>query len=395
MLLRRLADQALRSALDRQAAVALIGPRQVGKTTLARTLGTERDALYLDLEDREERDKLASPRLYLERFADRLVILDEIHRVPELFQTLRGLIDQGRREGRRVGRYLILGSASIDLLRQSGETLAGRIAFVDLSPLTVLEVGPARADLDRLWLRGGFPDHYLAPDEAASLSLRKDFIRTYLERDVPVFGSRIPAETLGRLWTMLAHRQGGLLNGSELGRALSISTQTVTRYIDLLVDLLLVRRLRPYAANIGKRLVKAPKVYVRDSGLVHALLDIADLDRLTGHPVVGASWEGFVIENLLSLLADRTQPFFYRTAVGAEIDLLLERPDGTLWAIEIKSGLSAKPRRGFYVACEDLKPKQAFVVYAGEERYPLAEGIEAIGVREMAGLLAGTKTEQG
>jgi len=239
------------------------------------------------------------------------------------------------------------------------------------------------------------PDHYLAPDESASLSLRKDFIRTYLERDLPVFGSRIPAETLGRLWTMLAHRQGGLLNASELGRALSISTQTVTRYIDLLVDLLLVRRLRPYSANIGKRLVKAPKVYVRDSGLVHALLDIADLDRLTGHPVVGASWEGFVIENLLSLLPDRTQPFFYRTAVGAEIDLLLERPDGSLWAIEIKSGLSAKPRRGFYVACEDLKPKQAFVVYAGEERYPLAEGIEAIGVREMAGLLAGRETGQG
>lgn len=387
MFLCRLADRTVRAALDRQAAVALIGPRQVGKTTLARMLGEERGALYLDLEDRADRDKLISPRLYLERVKDRLVILDEIHRMPELFQTLRGIIDQGRRSGRGRGRFLILGSASIDLLRQSGESLAGRIAFVDLSPLTVLEIAPERAALESLWLRGGFPDHYLAADDAASLALRKDFIRTYLERDVPMFGSRIPAETLGRLWTMLAHRQGGLLNASELARALVVSTQTVTRYVDLLVDLLLVRRLRPYHANVGKRLVKSPKVYVRDSGLVHALLDIADLDRLAGHPVIGASWEGFVIETLLSVLPQRTQPLFYRTAVGAEIDLLLEHPHGALWAIEIKRGQAAKPRRGFYIACEDLSPARAFVVYTGEERYPVAQGVEALGVREMAGLL--------
>jgi len=389
MILPRLADTAVRAALDRQAAVALIGPRQVGKTTLARGIGDERGALYLDLESREDRDKLASPRLYLERLADRLVILDEIHRMPEIFESLRGIIDEGRRGGRGTGRFLILGSASIDLLRQSGESLAGRIAYVDLAPLTALEVAPGRADLERLWLRGGFPNHFLAIDDAVSLALRKDFIRTYLERDVPLFGPRLPAATLERLWTMLAHRQGGLLNASELGRALAVSTQTVTRYIDLLVDLLLVRRLRPYHTNLGKRLVKSPKVYVRDSGLVHALLDIVDLDRLAGHPVVGTSWEGFVIETLCALLPDRTQPLFYRTAAGAEIDLLLERPDGRLWAIEIKRALTAKPRRGFYVACEDLKPARAFVVYAGEERYPVAEGVEAIGVREMAALVAG------
>ncbi len=391
MFIRRIADQALRAALDRQAAVALIGPRQVGKTTLARMIGAERGALYLDLESTVDREKLANPRLYLERYTDRLVILDEIHRVPELFQTLRGLIDQGRLDGQRVGRFLLLGSASIDLLRQSGESLAGRIAYQDLTPLTVPEIGvgglASRADLERLWLRGGFPDPYLATDDAASLALRRDFIRTYLERDVPLFGPRLPAETLGRLWTMLAHRQGSLLNASELARALAVSTQTVNRYIDLLVDLLLVRRLRPYHANIGKRLVKAPKVYIRDSGLVHALLNIADLDRLAGHPVVGASWEGFVIENLVNLLPDRTQPFFYRTAVGAEIDLLLERPDGSLWAIEIKRSLAARPRRGFFVACKDLRPARAFVVYAGEERYPIAEGVEAIGVSDMLGLL--------
>jgi hypothetical protein len=388
MLIQRHAASVVESALNRQAAVALIGPRQVGKTTLARMIGEQRNALYLDLEDREDRDKLASPRLYLERFEDRLVILDEIHRMPELFQTLRGIIDEGRRKGKGVGRFLVLGSASIDLLRQSGESLAGRIAYVNLTPLTALEIDAQRPAVERLWLRGGFPNHYLAADDAKSLALRKDFIRTYLERDVPLFGPRIPAETLERLWTMLAHHQGGLLNALELGRSLAISTQTVTRYIDLLVDLLLVRRLPPYHANVGKRLVKAPKVYVRDSGLLHALLNIETLDRLAGHPVVGASWEGFVLETLLAVLPWRTQPLFYRTAVGAEIDLVLERPDGALWAIEIKRGLAAKLERGFHHARQDLAAAKSFVVYSGEERYPVADGIEAISVREMATLLA-------
>ena len=351
-------------------------------------LGEQRNALYLDLEDRDDRAKLASPRLYLERFEDRLVIFDEIHRMPELFQTLRGIIDEGRRKGKGLGRFLILGSASIDLLRQSGESLAGRIAYVNLTPLTALEVDAQRPGLEQLWLRGGFPNHYLAADDAESLARRKDFIRTTLERDVPMFGPRIPAETLERLWTMLAHHQGGLLNASELGRALAISTQTVTRYIDLLVDLLLVRRLRPYHASVGKRLVKVPKVYVRDSGLLHALLNIETLDRLSGHPVVGASWEGFVLENLLAALPWRTQPLFYRTAVGAEIDLVLERPDGERWAIEIKRGLAAKLERGFHHARQDLAPAKAFVVYSGEERYPVADGVEAIGLREMAAVLA-------
>jgi predicted AAA+ superfamily ATPase len=308
--------------------------------------------------------------------------------MPELFQTLRGIIDEGRRKGKGVGRFLVLGSASIDLLRQSGESLAGRIAYVNLTPLTALEIDAQRPAIERLWLRGGFPNHYLAADDAESLALRKDFIRTYLERDVPLFGPRIPAETLERLWTMLAHHQGGLLNASELGRSLAISTQTVTRYIDLLVDLLLVRRLPPYHANVGKRLVKAPKVYVRDSGLLHALLNIETLDRLVGHPVIGASWEGFVLENLLAALPWRTQPLFYRTAVGAEIDLVLERPDGALWAIEIKRGLAAKLERGFHHACQDLAPAKSFVVYSGEERYPVADGVEAISVREMATVLA-------
>ncbi len=326
--------------------------------------------------------------LFLSAFADRLVILDEIHRAPELFQTLRGLIDQGRREGRRTGRFLILGSASIDLLRQSGETLAGRIAYVDMGPFDVLEVAGDRHVLDRLWVRGGFPDVYLSESDGESLARRKDFIRTYLERDVPQFGPRIPAETLSRLWTMLAHGQGSMLNVSRLAMSLSISAPTVSRYIDLLVDLLLVRRLAPCHGNAGKRLVKSPKIYVRDSGLLHALLGIVDYNALGGHPVVGASWEGFVIENLVAAAPGDTQASFYRTAAGAEIDLVLDIPGQGRWAIEIKRGRGARPERGFHIACEDLFPTRRFVVGPGQDRYLLGPDLEAIGVIGLARDLA-------
>jgi predicted AAA+ superfamily ATPase len=276
----------------------------------------------------------------------------------------------------------------MDLLRQSGESLAGRIAYVDMGPLHILEVPAGTDSLITLWVRGGYPDSYLAPGDERSLDIRRDFIRTYLQRDVGLFGLRLPAETLERLWTMLAHGQGGLLNASRLASGLAISAQTVTRYVDLLADLLLVRRLPPFRANIGKRLVKSPKVYVRDSGLVHALLRIEDYNDLAGHPVVGASWEGFVIENLLAAVPERTLASFYRTAAGAEIDLLLELPGKSgLWAIEIKRGLSAKPRRGFHNAREDLKPDRSFVVHSGEDRYPVTKDVEAIGLREMAALL--------
>ena len=373
----------VQQALARQAAVALIGPRQVGKTTLAFTIAEDTEALYLDLENSADLKKLADPALFLSGYEDQLVILDEIHRVPELFQELRGLIDQGRRQGKRTGRFLLLGSASIDLLRQSGESLAGRITYVDMGPINALEIDTGRKALNQLWVRGGFPESYLAPNDGESLSWRKDFIRTYLERDVPMFGPRLPAETLERLWTMLAHNQGTLLNASKLASSLAISTQTVNRYIDLLVDLLLVRRLRPFHGNLGKRLVKSPKIYVRDSGLVHALLDIADHNQLSGHPVVGTSWEGLVIENLLAVAPDRTQASFYRTASGAEIDLLLERPGGECWAVEIKRGLAPKLERGFYHAKEDIQPVHSFIVYSGEDRYPIAKDIDVIGLREM------------
>ena len=388
-MIERRVKQQVREALDRQAAVALIGPRQVGKTTLAYEVAEERDALYLDLEDRNDREKLSDPGLFLEQYEDKLVVLDEIYCTPELFQTLRGIIDKGRRKGKRTGRFLILGSASIDLLKQSGESLAGRIEYVDMHPLDITEVGTADNAMNQLWIRGGFPDSYLAKNDEYSFKLRKDFIRTYLERDIPQFGPRIPAATLDSLWTMLSHGQGSLLNASNLASALSISAPTVRTYIDLLVDLLLVRRLRPYHKNVGKRLVKSPKVYVRDSGLLHALLGIGDYNSLCGHPVVGTSWEGFVIENLLSDLPYRTQSNFYRTAAGAEVDLVLEFPGRSeIWAIEIKRALSAKPKKGFYHACEDIQPHKSFVVYAGDERYPISEGVEAISLSKMCEMLA-------
>lgn len=375
----------VQQALNRQAAVALIGPRQVGKTTLAYELADTRPSLYLDLESPADRNKLSDPELFLAQYEDKLVILDEIHRVPELFQSLRGLIDKGRRTGKRTGRFLILGSASIDLLRQSSETLAGRIEYVDMGPLDILEAGESNADLNRLWLRGGFPDSYLATDDRDSLILREAFIRTYLERDVPQFGFRIPTETVERLWTMLAHQQGGLLNVSQLAASLGVSSHSVNHYIGLLVDLLLVRRLQPYHANVGKRLVKSPRVYIRDSGLVHALLRLGDLNTLSGHPVVGASWEGFVIENLLAAAPRRTQASFYRTAAGAEMDLVLELGgEHGLWAIEVKRSLAPAPSKGFHHAREDLKPTRTFIVYPGQDRYPLSAGVEVISLRELA-----------
>ena len=382
-------QQHISIALQNQAAVALIGPRQVGKTTLARQIADSRPgSLYLDLEAREDREKLVEPVLFLRQYQDTLVVLDEIHRVPELFSSLRGIVDQGRREGRGVGRFLILGSASIDLLRQSGESLAGRITYIDMGPFNTLELPVDELTLTRLWVRGGFPGSYLTPDDTVSLRWRTDFIRTYLERDVPQFGPRVPAGVLERLWTMLAHAQGTLLNASRLAAGLGVSSPTVARYIDLLNDLLLVRRLQPFHRNSGKRLVKSPKVYVRDSGLVHALLGLRTFNDLAGHPVAGTSWEGFVIENLLAAAPERTIASFYRTAVGAEIDLLLEIPNHGLWAVEIKRSLSARPEKGFHIACQDLQPDRRFVVNAGLEQYPIGPETTAIGLPGLAKMLS-------
>jgi uncharacterized protein len=381
MIERRVAPY-LGSLLSQSPAVVLTGPRQVGKTTLALAVAGQGPAAYLDLESPADRARLAEPELYFADHADELLVLDEIQRLPGLFEVLRGVIDQGRRRGNANGRFLLLGSASLELLKQSGESLAGRTAFVELAPFDVTEVGSGQ--LDRLWLRGGFPESFLAATEEASLRWRRDFIRTYLERDIPQLGPRIPAETLRRLWTMLAHNQGGLLNAANLARGLGVSGATIGNYLDLMVDLLLVRRLPPRLANAGKRLVRSPKVYVRDSGLLHALLGIADKESLLGHPVIGASWEGLVIENLIGLAGEGAEPSFYRTSGGAEIDLVLTWADGRQWAIEVKRTLAPKLERGTHSALADVEPERAFVVYPGKERFPLGDDIEAIGLADLS-----------
>ena len=388
MIKRRIHDKLVES-IDHSPAVGLLGPRQVGKTTLALEMGATRPSLYLDLESPTDRAKLADAGRYLAEHEDKLVILDEVHRAPEIFQILRGLIDQGRRRGKVGGRFLLLGSASVELLKQSGESLAGRISYLELTPFDATEVDGER--MDRLWIRGGFPASFLAANDRISLDWREDFIRTYLERDVPQFGSRIPAETLRRFWTMLAHHQAGMHNAATLAQGLGVDGKTVARYLDLLVDLLLVRRLPPWHRNVGKRLVKSPKVFVRDSGLVHALLGLGNKEQLLGHPVVGPSWESFVLETLLVLAPRGTEANFYRTAAGAEIDLVLTLPGGKLWAVEIKRSSAPKLERGFHLACADLKPARRFVVYPGADRFPLDAETEVLGLAELGKRLQALK----
>ena len=378
-------------------AVALLGPRQVGKTTLARAIaetgggprgqGARATGLYLDLENPADQERLADARGYLGAQRGRLVVLDEIHRAPGLFQALRGIIDERIRAGEAAGQFLLPGSASMDLLRQSGESLAGRIGYLELSPLDVRELN--EREQGRLWSRGGFPRSFLAPDDAASALWRESFIRTYLERDIPALGPRVPSRTLRRFWTMLAHGQGSLWNAAAYARSLAVDGKTAARYVDLLADLLLVRRLPPFHANVRKRLVKSPKAYVRDSGIVHTLLRLDSAEEVLGHPIAGASWEGFVVETLLRAAPERTRASFYRTATGVEVDLVLELPGNRTWAVEIKRGLAPAVGRGFRAALADVNPERAFLVHGGEDRYPKGEGVEAIGLKAMAEELAG------
>ncbi len=371
----RQAKAVVQGMLDRAPAVVITGTRQVGKTTLALEIARERDAAYLDLERPSDAAKLADVEDYCARHADRLVVFDEIQRNPGLFQPLRGIIDERRREGRPTGHFLFLGSASLDLLRQSGETLAGRIAHFELRPLNVREVPPDARD--ELWLRGGLPESFLADDDRASFEWRFDFVATYLERDIPALGPRIPSETLRRFWTMLAHNQGRTFNAAQLARSLGVKGVTVGRYLDLMVDLLLVRRLPSWSSNVGKRLVKAPKTYLRDSGVCHALLGIDSYDSLLSHPVVGGSWEGFVVESILGAAPVHAQWGCYRTRSGAEIDLVLDLGAGKVWAIEVKRSSAPSVSRGFHAACDDLRPARKYVVHAGNEGFSLRHGVEA------------------
>ena len=375
--------------LDRNPAVAILGPRQIGKTTLALEIAGERPSSYLDLENPEDLQKLEDPARYLGAQDGKLVVIDEVQRSPDLFMPLRGIIDAWRREGRGNGRLLVLGSASDRLLRQTSESLAGRIHYAELAGLGPFEIEASEgAPLERLWLRGGFPDSYAAADDRTSHEWRVDLVRTYLERDIPQLGPRIPAATLMRFWTMLAHGQGELLNASRLASALGTSSVTVTRYLDMMVDLMLVRRLVPWHGNIGKRLVKSPKVYIRDSGILHALLRITDYDTLLGHPVLGRSWEGFVVERVAAALPHDVQPCFYRTQAGAEVDLVLEFGPGDRWAVEIKAGRTPTLTKGFHTACGDLDATGKFAVYSGEEEFRTGDGTRVLSLgcflRELA-----------
>lgn len=378
----------LQTRLTEEAAVVLTGPRQAGKTTLALKLCETHSGMYLDLESPSDLAKLSEPELYLEPRMDRLVVLDEVHHRPDLFPVLRGLIDRALRGGRRKGLYLLLGSASFDLLRQSGESLAGRVSYLELGPFNLMETKDTGGGMDRLWLRGGFPESCLAESDDQSTRRRKDFIRTYLERDIPQFGASLPRETLRRLWIMIGHRQCSIHNASVLSRSLGLDVRTINRYTDLLSDLFLIRRLPAWHQNTGKRLIKSPKLYIRDSGILHTLLGLNTMDQLLSHPVAGQSWEGFVIEQVLACAPMDSQGFFYRTSGGAEIDLLLMQPDGTLWAIEIKRSLSPKPGRGFYSACEDVKPERRYIVYPGDSSFPVSADTEAVSLQSLLELLS-------
>ncbi|MEX2490085.1 MAG: ATP-binding protein [Pseudomonadales bacterium] len=368
----------LKATIAQVPAVALLGARQVGKTTLAKAIAEHIDSIYLDLEAPDDLLKLSDPVSFLNTHADKLVILDEIHRSPELFPVLRGLIDKNREQDRRAGQFLLLGSASMDLMRQSSESLAGRISYLEMSGLNLVEVDGNQQARQRLWLRGGFPDSYLAANDDQAMDWLEDLIRTYLERDIPQMGFRVPAARLRRLWTMLAHLQGETVNYSRLASNMEVDAKTVTHYIDILTDLLLVRRLEPWHTNVKKRLVKSPRYYVRDSGILHRLLGINIYDELMSNPVLGKSWEGFVIENIHSILPARAETCFYRTAAGAEIDLVIKMPSSEIWAIEIKYGVAPKLGKHYSQTCDDVGATYKYILYGGEDEFPVGNGVNII-----------------
>ena len=378
-MLDRIIEHKIREALQRSPSVVLTGPRQIGKTTLAISISKTIPSVYLDLEDRLDLEKVRDIAAFHSENKDKLIILDEVQRLPEIFAQLRGLIDKQRCKGNKTGLFFFLGSASLELLQQSSESLAGRISYIELCPINIFEFKKEKQDnMNRLWLRGGFPESLLADTDHISLAWRRDFVKTYLERDIPQLGPRIPAETLERFWIMLAHNQGTTINASQLSRNLEVSGTTIGRYLDLLVDLLLVRRLRPWRSNVGKRLVKSPKVYVRDSGITHSLLNILSYNDLLGHPVVGGSWEGFVIENIMSVTPPDAKPYFYRTSGGAEVDLILEFGVKQRWAIEIKRSSVPSISKGFYIACDDIKATRKYILYSGSDTFSMGNGVTAI-----------------
>lgn len=373
----------LQKSVTQNPAVVLLGARRVGKTVLAKMIRDKHGALYLDLEAPESLLKLSDPNSFLSVHSDKLIILDEIQNTPDLFLVLRGLIDQGVEQGREYGQFLLLGSASMELLHQSSESLAGRISYIEMSGFNLLEVKEDKNALRTLWLRGGFPNSYLATNDDLAMTWLEDLIRTYLERDVPQMGFRASASKLRRLWTMLAHLQGEPVNVSKLASNLEARNTTINSYIDILVDLLLVRRLQPWYANVKKRLVKSPRYYIRDSGIQHRLLGIGNYDALLSNPVFGKSWEGFVIENIHSVLPRLAETYFYRTAAGAEVDLVIKLPSSEVWAVEIKYGTAPQPSKHYTRTCDDLGASRKYIVYSGDDEFPIGNGVVVISLARL------------
>lgn len=382
----------LQTALEAFPVVGLVGPRQAGKTTLAKMIGEERSpqAVYLDLERPSDVAKLADAELYLSRHVNTLVVLDEIQCRPDLFPLLRSLVDQDRRNG----RFLVLGSASPELRRGSSESLAGRIVYLELGPFNAREVVKSSPDLDRLWLRGGFPRSYLQPTTAAAFNWLNAFIATYLERDLPQLGIRIPAAQLRRFWEMLAHIHGQLWNGAKIAGSLGVSGPTVRHYLDILQDTFMVRQLQPWFPNTKKRLVKSPKIYFHDTGLLHALLRLSSLEALLAHPMAGLSWEGFWIEQILAALPQDWRHYFYRSAGGAEMDLVLQpEPQARPVAVEIKLSAAPAIARGFREAYAELNARQGYILHAGTDTYALAPNIIALASVHFQSLISDLRQE--
>ncbi|OVE81728.1 ATPase [bacterium M21] len=372
--IRRLAEGALRKALQCAPVVALLGPRQCGKSTLAKEFLKSRESTYVDLQDRVGRNRLTEPELFFEHHRDHLICLDEIQQLPELFSTLCSEVDRDR----RPGRFLILGSASRDLIRQSTETMAGRIAYLDLTPFFLCELPDTVATYEH-WIRGGFPDSLLAGDEEASFDWRQDFIRTFLERDIPSLGVNISVTVMERFWRMLAHYHGQTINWSKLAESVSVSVPTLKRYLGILEQTYMIRRLQPFEKNLKKRLVKSPKVYIRDSGILHGLLDVEDYDHLLGHPAMGASWEGYAMENIISVMP-KWRPSYIRTSNGAEVDLVMERGERQV-LFEFKASKAPRATRGFFEIRKILEPESAFLIAPVDIRYEYQPGVEVASPR--------------
>jgi len=384
-MIRRKIRRAILDSLKKYPVVGILGSRQVGKTTLAKMIQADikQKVVYLDLELPSDQNKLQDPELYLRQFTDSLVIIDEIQRMPSLFPLLRALVDQ-KRAG---GRFLILGSASPALIKQASESLAGRIIYHELTPFTLEETG--YDSIQKLWLRGGYPESYLVQNDDDSLTWREAFIKTYLEMDIPQLGIRVPAMQLRRFWTMLAHSHAQLWNASQIANSLGLSAPTVRNYLDILGETFIARQLQPYHFNTKKRLVKSPKIFIRDSGLLHALLRIRTFEDLQAHPALGSSWEGFIVEQIIGLIPKNWQAFFYRTSAGAEIDLLLLDARNRPVAVEVKYSTSPKVSKGFWIACEDLSCGKGFVVYPGEESYPIRNNVFTLPAKDLKAIVEG------